>query len=96
MVSKFLCEYYGLGLFDKQRHSLPEMQIVRWGREGEGYWTNEDLLKQTKKAIMIFKIIHANCDTLFNLARSANHNAFDPDVIRQGWIWPTAGITSSQ
>ena len=89
MVSAFLCECHGLlRLSDEQRAQHPEVQyydsteIIKPGCNSEGYWTNADLVKQTKeKALPIFMILHPNSDALFMFDNSANHHAFAPDAL---------------
>lgn len=87
MVSAFLCECHGLlRLSDEQKRAFPDTdsdstQIIRPGANSEGYWTNADLVSQTKKAMWIFKILHPNCDALFVFDNSANHHAFAPDAL---------------
>ena len=56
-------------------------KIIRPGSNGEGYWTNSDLVEQTRKAMTIFKFLHPDCDALFVFDNSANHHAFTPDAL---------------
>lgn len=87
MVSAFLCECHGLfRLSDEQTSHHREVcvdstQIIRPGTNSEGYWTNSDLVRQTKNAMTIFKILHPNSDALFVFDNSANHHAFAPDAL---------------
>lgn len=87
MVSAFLCECHGLLRLseDQMDHHPVEMhdstQIIRPGSNNEGYWTNENLVNQTKKAMSIFKILHPNCDPLFVFDNSANHHASAADAL---------------
>jgi hypothetical protein len=87
MVSAFLCECHGLlRLSDEQSSHHSEAcgdstQIIRPGTNSEGYWTNSDLVRQTKNAMTIFKILHPNSDALFIFDNSANHHAFAPDAL---------------
>ena len=88
MVSAFLCECHGLlRLSDELCLQFPDApvdstEIIRPGCNGDGYWTNEDLVKQTKlKALPIFKILHPHSDALFMFDNSANHHVFAPDAL---------------
>jgi len=56
--------------------------IIKPGNNGDGYWTNADLVKQVKeKAIPIFEIMHPGCDALFAFDNSQNHRAMTPDAL---------------
>ena len=88
MVSAFLCECHGLlRLSPEQKMLYPDMEwdsttIIKPGSGGEGFWTNADLVNQTKiKALPIFQILHPECDALFMFDNSANHHAFAPDAL---------------
>jgi hypothetical protein len=68
MVSEFLCECHGrLFLTPEQQaihpHAPKEIRmIIKPGKNGDGYWTNAELVKQLKeKAMPIFKILHSGC-----------------------------------
>ena len=57
-------------------------EIIRPGANRDAYWTNDDLVEQTKeKALPIFQILHPNCDALFMFDNSANHHAFAFDAL---------------
>lgn len=88
MVSAFLCECHGLlRLSPEQKLLHPDLEpdsteIIKPGSGGDGFWTNADLVKQTKaKAIPIFKALHPENDALFVFDNSANHHAFAPDAL---------------
>jgi hypothetical protein len=88
MVSEILCECHGrLGLIDEQPESHPDVppearMIIKPGKNGYGYWKNEDLVKQIReRAIPIFKILHPGCDALFAFNNSQNHHAMAPDAL---------------
>ena len=87
MVSDFLCECHGpLSLSPEQQAQHPgvtpeSVVIIKPGKNGDGYWTNSDLVKQLEKAILIFKIIHPDCDALFMFDNSQNHRALPPDAL---------------
>ena len=88
IVSEFLCECHGrLVLNEEQRQLYPDVpfearMIIKPGKNGDGYWKNEDLVKQLReKAIPIFKILHPNCDALFAFDNSQNHHAMAPDAL---------------
>ena len=83
MVSAFLCECHGLlRLSPEQKLLYPDLEpdsteIIKPGSGGDGFWTNADLVKQTKlKAIPIFRALHPESDALFVFDNSTNHHAF--------------------
>lgn len=87
MVSAFLCECHGLLRLPEEQMThdseacRDSTHIIRPGANSEGYWTNSDLVRQTKNAMTIFKILHPNSDALFVFDNSANHHAFAPDAL---------------
>ena len=87
MVSAFLCECHGLlrlpndGSGQCCTVDSDCTKIIRPGSNGEGYWTNSDLVEQTRKAMTIFKFLHPDCDALFVFDNSANHHGFAPDAL---------------
>ena len=91
MVSAFLCECHGLlKLPEDLHHQYPDVApdstvIIKPGVNNEGYWKNSDLVRQVKeKAILIFKILHPNCDGLLMFDNSQNHHAKAPDALCVG------------
>lgn len=53
--------------------------IIKPGSVGDGYWDNDDILKQIKeKIISIFRILHLYCDALFMFENSMNYRAKAP------------------
>lgn len=88
MVSELLCECHGrLALSDEQPKQHPDVPpeariIIKPGKNGDGYWKNEDLVKQIReRAIPIFKILHPVSDALFAFDNSQNHHAMAPDAL---------------
>ena len=89
MVSEFLCECHGpMRLSSLQQQLFPNypvssVAIITPGKNADGYWTNEDLVKQLEmKAIPVFKVLHPDCDALFIFDNSQNHHAYAPDALR--------------
>ena len=87
MVSDFLCECHGpLKLSSEQQRKTPNIEpesvmIIKPGKNADGYWTNSDLVKQLEKVVLIFKILHPDCDALFMFDNSQNHRALPPDAL---------------
>lgn len=87
MVSDFLCECHGpLKLSSEQQRENPNTEpesvtIIKPGKNADGYWTNSDLVKQLEKVVLIFKVLHPDCDALFMFDNSQNHRALPPDAL---------------
>lgn len=88
MVSEFLCECHGrLKLNSEQQALYPEIEKeatvkLRPGKGGDGYWDNDDLVKQIQnKVIPIFKILHPGCVALMMFDNSMNHRAKAPNAL---------------
>lgn len=88
MVSEFLCECHGRLQLSEEQHRLhPDIpkearEIIKPGKNADGYWTNSDLVKQVRqKAIPIFQILHPGCEALFAFDNSQNHHAMAPDAL---------------
>ena len=89
MVSEFICECHGpMKLSEAQRIKYPEqpsetVQLIKPGKNGDGYWTNADLVQQLEvRAIPFFKILHPDCVGLFLFDNSQNHHPLAPDALR--------------
>ncbi|KAI9250457.1 hypothetical protein BDA99DRAFT_487712 [Phascolomyces articulosus] len=90
MVSDFLCpchEPLKMTAADRSKHGLPDnfplqaRVFFKAGKNKEGWWTNEDMLKQLEAAIVIFKIIHPKCIGVFAFDQSSNHSAYPNDAL---------------
>ena len=88
MVSAFLCECHGLlRLTEDQKHKYPDIPvdatiIIKPGSNADGYWKNEDLVKQLEERVFpIFKILHPDRNGLFLFDNSQNHHAKPPDAL---------------
>jgi hypothetical protein len=88
MVSKFICECHGpmkLSIQEQlQNPNVPSetVVIIKPGKNADGYWTNQDLVKQIQeRAIPIFRILHANSDLLMMFDNSQNHRALPPNAL---------------
>ena len=76
MVSGFTCDCHGFLKLEDGRKSY---QIITPGKNGDGYWTNEDLVKQLALVIPLFEIMHPDCDLYFVFDNSQNYHARRPD-----------------
>ena len=55
--------------------------IIKPGTNADGWWTNDDLVKQLKHVIPVFEKIHPNCELLLCFDNSQNHHAKAPDAL---------------
>ena len=81
MVSDFIfpchCCLYHL---NEQGEKVYLMELLKVGKNDEGYWTAEHVKKQIEeKAISDFEFLHPNYDGLFCFDNSTNHGAMAPD-----------------
>jgi hypothetical protein len=53
--------------------------IITPGKNDDGYWTNDDLVKQLDKVIPLFERWHPDCQLLFLFDNSGNHHKRAPD-----------------
>lgn len=111
MVSDFYCECHGSMTATINGVEIKGREIIHAGKNRDGWWTNEDLVKQLKKVIQIFEVLHPDCLALFAFDNSQNHNACAPDalvanripfgdnvktpIIRDGW-WSDGNIIHQQ
>ena len=98
MVSEFLFECHGrLRLTDEQKTLFPDVpseatMIIKPDNGSDGYWDNEDLVKQIKdKVIPIFHVLHQRSDALFLFDNSMNHRAKAPDALQAKRLNLSAG-----
>ena len=75
MVSGFICECHGFCRKDQRR----AYKIINPGKNADGYWTNEDLVKQLQDAIPLIEEIHPHCELYFIFDNSKNYHARRPD-----------------
>jgi hypothetical protein len=92
MVSQFLCQCHGhmeVEITEELMQRFPSvpqfpgivfqtLKIIKPGKNADGYWGNQDLVEQTKIAIILFEILHKDCICVFAFDNSANHHAFAP------------------
>ena len=57
-------------------------QSLEYGKNRDGYWTNDDLVQQLEqRAIPIFNLLHPECEALFAFDNSANHHSMKSDAL---------------
>ena len=82
MVSGFICECHGFCRKDQRR----AYKIINPGKNADGYWTNEDLVKQLQDAIPLIEEIHPNCELYFIFDNSKNYHARRQDGLSAGQL----------
>ena len=76
MVSGLMCDCHGSLNLGGDRKSY---KIIAPGKNADGYWTNEDLVKLLELVIPLFEETHPDCDLYFIFDNSQNHHARRPD-----------------
>ena len=54
-------------------------EIITPGKNADGYWTNDDLVKQLEKVMPLFARFHPGCELLSMFDNSGNHHKKSPD-----------------
>ncbi|KAI0002605.1 hypothetical protein BJV74DRAFT_730703, partial [Russula compacta] len=57
-------------------------EIINPGKNYDGYWTNDQLVKQMKCTIQIFKRMYPNVVAEFIFDQSSAHGVFAKDAVR--------------
>ena len=87
MVSAFLCPCHGVLRFSPEVASeYPDINpdstcIIHPGANKDGYFTCEDLARQTKEMLKVFDILHPGCIAVVAYDNSANHHAMAGDAL---------------
>ncbi len=56
-----------------------ELLVV--GKNHEGYWTGEHVVKQLERVVAMAKLMHPNCELVFIFDNSSNHSFFSNDSL---------------
>eukprot|EP00474_Spongospora_subterranea_P005752 CRZ06210.1 hypothetical protein [Spongospora subterranea] len=59
--------------------TIATLKLIKPGKNADGYWTNRDLVEQTKLALIVFRVLHPNSKPVFAFDNSQNHRAMPPD-----------------
>ena len=79
-VSGFVCDCHGF--MTSPSTGRKSYEIMKLGKNADGYWTNDDLCKQLEAdAIPIAEELHPNCDLIWGFDNSQNHHARKPDAL---------------
>ena len=79
-VSGFVCDCHGF--MTSPSTGRKSYEIMKPGKNADGYWTNDDLCKQLEAdAIPIAEELHPNCDLIWGFDNSQNHHARKPDAL---------------
>ena len=96
MVSQFMCLCHGHMEIEVTEDLLARypsldapvgfvvatLRIIKPGKNSDGWWTNQDLVEQLKRTIVLFEILHPDCVALFAFDNSSNHHKYAPDALR--------------
>jgi hypothetical protein len=74
-VSGFACACHGFICAEDGEKSF---KIIKPGKGNDGYWTNDDLVKQLDAVMPLFARYHPEQDCLFMFDNSQNHKAKAP------------------
>ena len=66
----------------------PSYQLFEAGIQRDGWFTNDDLVAQTKGIIPLAKILHPYCDILFAFDNSMTHHKQSPNGLQVSDHWP--------
>jgi hypothetical protein len=80
-VSAFTCDCHGFmkALINGQLKT--SYKIITPGKNSDGYWTNDDLVKQIEDIDELVKHLHPDCDIVYLFDNSQNHHARRPDAL---------------
>ena len=80
-VSAFTCDCHGFmkALINGQWKT--SYKIITPGKNSDGYWTNDDLVKQIEDIDELVKYLHPDCDIVYLFDNSQNHHARRPDAL---------------
>ena len=81
MISDFFCECHGpLHWFAEDETKVYAREIIAPGKNFDGYWTNEDVVRQLEeKAIKAFDVLHPGQKAVFAFDNSSNHHTVRGD-----------------
>ena len=83
MVSDFLCPCHGRLYNMEGEHKVFVTRVLHIGKNNEGDWTNEDVIKQVTEVVLsAFSTMHLGALGLFTFDQSTNHAAFSKDALR--------------
>lgn len=77
MVSGFACYCHGFITHNGKR----SYTIIHPGKNNDGYWTNDDLVKQLEDVMPLFEGFHPGDELIFAFDNSQNHHAMAPDAL---------------
>lgn len=83
-VSGFCCACHGFIHDYHEFKQCSSFQIITPGKNEDGHWTNDDLVKQLGVVMPLFERQHPGCDLLFMFDNSGNHHKKTPGGL---WAW---------
>ena len=80
-VSGFACECHGFMKAVIDNVEKTSYKIITPGKNNDGYWCNEDLVKQIVDIDGLVKFLHPECNIVYIFDNSQNHHARRPDAL---------------
>ncbi len=75
MVSAFMCSCHGI----MKMNDLKSYRTFEAGSNREGWFCNDNLIKQLREILYVIEALHENCDLLFAFDNSMSHHKAPPD-----------------
>ena len=88
MVSGFQCECHGFFSGQVNGNYVTSYRLFEAGINRDGWFTNDDLVAQTKDIIPLAKVLHPECDILFAFDNSMTHHKRAPDGLQVSDLLP--------
>jgi hypothetical protein len=79
MISGFVCECHGFMMKEYDGKMCKSYVLFEAGTHREGWFTNDDLIKQVRECCHLFKDLHPNCELFFAFDNSNSHHKRAPD-----------------
>jgi hypothetical protein len=88
MISGFQCECHGFFSGQVDGKEVKSYKLFEAGIQRDGWFTNDDLVAQTKELIPLVKLLHPDCDILFAFDNSMTHHKRAPNGLQVSELWP--------
>lgn len=88
MISGFQCECHGFFSGQVGETSVTSYRLFEAGVHREGWFTNDDLVAQTKDVIPLARFLHPDCVILFAFDNSMTHHKRAPDGLQVSDLLP--------
>jgi hypothetical protein len=88
MISGFVCECHGFFRGTVDGTEVTSYETFEAGIQRDGWFTNENLVAQTKKLIPLMKQLHPDMDIVVAFDNSMTHHKKAPDGLEVSPNWP--------